>query len=59
MIRKGISMSLLSNLSSMNFFYVLHLECFEKIDYDTTLKNNTTKNIKAILDYISENAHEP
>ncbi len=36
-------------------FYVFFSECFEKIDYDTTLKNNTTKNIKAILDYISEN----
>lgn len=36
-------------------FYVFFAECFEKIDYDTTLKNNTTKNIKAILDYISEN----
>lgn len=36
-------------------FYELFKECFERIDYDTTLKNNTTKNIKAILDYISEN----
>lgn len=36
-------------------FYVFFSKCFEKIDYDATLKNNTTKNIKAILDYISEN----
>ncbi len=36
-------------------FYIFFSECFVNIYYDNTLKNNTTKSIKAILDYISEN----
>lgn len=39
--------------------YLLFSECFEKIDYEETLKSNTTKNIKIVLDYISENYMNP
>lgn len=53
--KKGDFYELTIKSKLYELFYVFFSECFEKIDYDTTLKNNTTKNIKAILDYISEN----
>lgn len=52
---KGEFYELIIKSKLYELFYIFFSECFEKIDYDTTLKNNTTKNIKAILDYISEN----
>lgn len=38
-----------------DMFFVLFSNFFEVAEFDTNIKNNTTKNIRAILDYISEN----
>ncbi|MGN0471151.1 MAG: AraC family transcriptional regulator [Acutalibacteraceae bacterium] len=42
-----------------NLFYVLFSYFFDLESHETSIKDNTTRNIKTILDYISENYMNP
>lgn len=42
-----------------NLFYILFSKFFELESHETSIKDNTTRNIKTILDYISENYMNP
>lgn len=42
-----------------NLFHILFLHFFELESHETSIKDNTTRNIKTILDYISENYMNP